>query len=139
MFSNCLSLISLDLSNFITQNVTNMSYMFNKCSSLENIDLSNFNTQNVTDMSFMFSSCLSLKNIDLFSFNTQNVTNMCDMFSFCSSLKALNLHNFIFLKVKCIHRDVIFCCMFDNCSNLYGKDINIKDHQIRDYLEAFRF
>jgi len=140
MFSDCSSLISLDLSNFITQNVTNMSEMFSNCSSLENIDLSNFNTQNVTNMSFMFSNCSSLKNIDLFSFNTQNVTNMCDMFSNCSSLKAVNLHNFIFPKVKCSHDyTIIFYCMFENCSNLYGKDINIKDHEIRDILKTLRF
>ena len=29
------------------------------CKSLTNIDLSNFNTQNVTNMSFMFSKCYS--------------------------------------------------------------------------------
>ena len=31
-----------------------MSYMFSRCNSLTNIDLSNFNTQNVTNMSYMF-------------------------------------------------------------------------------------
>ena len=34
MFNECYSLISLDLSNFNTHNVTNMSYMFYKCKSL---------------------------------------------------------------------------------------------------------
>ena len=42
--------ISLDLSNFNTQNVTNMVGMFYSCESLKSLDLSNFNTQNVTDM-----------------------------------------------------------------------------------------
>ena len=41
MFSGCNSLTNIDLSNFNTQNVTNMSYMFYKCSSLTNINLSN--------------------------------------------------------------------------------------------------
>ena len=36
--------------------------MFSRCESLTNIDLSNFNTQNVTDMSDMFWGCESLKN-----------------------------------------------------------------------------
>ena len=58
--------------------------MFEGCSSLTNIDLSNFNTQNVTDVSFMFSRCSSLKNINLSYFNTQNVTNMSNMFNECS-------------------------------------------------------
>ena len=35
--------------------------MFYKCSSLTNIDLSNFNTQNVTNMEDMFYGCSSLK------------------------------------------------------------------------------
>ena len=39
--------------------------MFSGCKSLTNIGLSNFNTQNVTDMSFMFKECYSLANIYL--------------------------------------------------------------------------
>jgi len=35
--------------------------MFYYCSSLTNIDLSNFNTQNVTNMRDMFCFCSSLK------------------------------------------------------------------------------
>ena len=35
--------------------------MFCECNSLTNINLSNFNTQNVTNMSFMFYGCNSLK------------------------------------------------------------------------------
>ena len=34
--------------------------MFYGCNSLTNIDLSNFNTQNDTDMSYMFDECNSL-------------------------------------------------------------------------------
>ena len=55
MFSKCSSLTSLNLSNFKTNKVTNMSYMFSKCSSLTILNLSNFNTNNITDMSEMFS------------------------------------------------------------------------------------
>ena len=57
MFSYCYSLSSLDLSNFNTQNVTNMEYMFFHCNSLSSINLSNFNTKNVIDMRYMFSRC----------------------------------------------------------------------------------
>ena len=38
-----------------------MSWMFYGCSSLNSINLSNFNTNNVTDMSCMFDGCSSLK------------------------------------------------------------------------------
>ena len=40
----------LNLSNFITNNVINMSGMFYKCLSLKELNLSNFNTDNVINM-----------------------------------------------------------------------------------------
>ena len=75
MFRECKNLTNLDLSNFNTQNVENMSGMFYNCSSLTNLNLSNFNTQNVEDMNVMFYNCSSLTNLDLSNFNTQNVKN----------------------------------------------------------------
>ncbi len=54
MFFNYSSLTYLNLSNFNTNNVNNMSYMFYNCSSLTSLNLSNFNTNNVTNMSSMF-------------------------------------------------------------------------------------
>ena len=71
MFSYCNLLTNLDLSNFNTQNVINMSDMFYGCNSLTNLNLSNFYTQNVTDMSWMFYGCKSLTNLNLSNFNTQ--------------------------------------------------------------------
>ena len=61
MFHGCELLTNLNLSNFNTQNATNMEWMFYNCKSLTNLDLSKFNTQNVTDMGGMFSDCKSLK------------------------------------------------------------------------------
>ena len=61
MFLRCTSLITLDLSNFNTSKVTNMSNMFYNCISLTSLDLSNFDTSKVTNMDYMFSSCTSLK------------------------------------------------------------------------------
>ena len=34
-----------------------MGYMFYGCSSLEELNISNFNTNNITDMRFMFDGC----------------------------------------------------------------------------------
>ena len=61
MFYDCDKLISLDLSNFNTQNVTNMSAMFEYCNSVIRLDLSNFNTQNVIHIFNIFWGCISLK------------------------------------------------------------------------------
>ena len=45
MFIGCKSLISLNLSNFNTEKVTNMNMLFYGCCSLRLIDLSNFDTK----------------------------------------------------------------------------------------------
>ena len=63
-----------------------MCYMFNDCSFLLNINLSNFNTNKVTDMSFMFNECSSLLNINLSNFNTNNFTDISKMFYGCYKL-----------------------------------------------------
>jgi len=60
IFSGRLSLTTIDLSNFDTNNDTNMAVIFKECSSLTNIDLSNFNTNNATNMYGMFYGCSSL-------------------------------------------------------------------------------
>ena len=91
MFSKCSSLTNINLSNFNTQNVINMSNMFSGCSSLVNINIFNFNTKNVINMSNMFSGCSSLTNINLSNFNTKNVTDMDKMFFGCLSLKKENI------------------------------------------------
>ena len=47
MFSNCLLLKKLDLSNFNTNNIINMSGMFSYCKSLLALpDISKWNTNN---------------------------------------------------------------------------------------------
>ena len=61
MFSGCISLTTINLSNLNTQNVTNVSYMFSGCLSLTNVDLSNFNSKKVIFLHHMFRSCNSLK------------------------------------------------------------------------------
>jgi surface protein len=87
MFDGCSGLTSLNLSNFDTANVIDMSSMFSNCSSLTSLDLSNFDTANVTNMSYMFSSMAGNNNktIDISNFNMSSVTDSSYMFS--SSLK----------------------------------------------------
>ena len=86
MFSGCNSLTSLDISNFDTSAVTNMSYMFSGCNSLTSLDLSNFDTSAVTYMDGMFYDCYSLTSLDISNFNTSAVTNMSYMFLNCTAL-----------------------------------------------------
>ena len=81
--------------------------MFQECNNLEFLDLSNFNTSNINDMSFMFSKCHKLKEIKgINNFNSSNVTNMSKMFKGCNELEYLDLSNFNTSKV--IGMDFIF-------------------------------
>lgn len=121
LFEGCIKLTSIDVSNWNTTSVVNMSNtfkgceklekivgiqtwnttkvtlmngMFENCSSLTKLDLSNFNTSQVTDMTAMFSGCSELTTLDLSNFNTSKVIKSDNMFAGCTSLTSINLSNF---------------------------------------------
>ena len=119
MFNKCKNLTNIDLSNFDTKDITDMSYMFYGCENLTNIELSNFDTQNVRNMSFMFYKCFNLQSLDLSNVNTKNVNNMAGMFYLCKSLKNINLLNFNTQKVTNM------CYMFNSCRFL--QNINLSN------------
>ena len=114
MFSECTHLKKIILENLNTEKVNNMNYMFNKCLELEKIEFPNsFNTQNVKNLSFMFHDCENLSEIIFSSsFKTDNAINFKAMFGKCHLLKKLDLRNFSSEKVK----DMSY--MFDQCNNL---------------------
>ena len=94
MFCRCIAQ-SIDLSNFDTSKVTNMSNMF-YCCEAHSLDFSTFDTSNVTDMSEMFKCCN--RTLDLSSFDTSNVTNMNGMFFKCTA-QSIDLSSFDTSKV----------------------------------------
>ena len=128
MFADCKASTALDVSNFNTQNVTNMNRIFYNCQALTSLDLSNFNTQNVTDMSSMFYFCYSLTALDLSKFNTQNVTNMEDMFYYCKALTSLDLSKFNTQNVTNMSR------MFYDCYSLTSLDLSKFNTQNVTYM-----
>ena len=130
MFSSCSSLTSLDVSNWNTSNVTDMNYMFYYCNSLTSLDLSNFNTSKVTNMSYMFSTCMALTSLDVSNFDTSKVTDMNYMFRNCSALTSLDLSNFNTSKVTSMSN------MFYNCNKAYV-DITIMNPNITSYSSMF--
>ena len=104
---------TLDVSNFDTSNVTDMSYMFNG-SQATSLNLSNFNTSNVTNMSGMFSRS-QVTTLDLSNFNTSSVTNMNGMFNDSTLLTA------IYASDKFNTYNVMYSTdMFNACTNLVG-------------------
>ena len=63
MFMNCYALENLDVSNFDTLKVTNMSYMLDGCKFLINLGLRNATFDKVTSYDNMFNSVPSTINI----------------------------------------------------------------------------
>ena len=92
-------LTALDVSNFDTSKATNMNKMFSRTDKLITLDLSNFDTSQVTDMSYMFDDADNLTTLDLSNFDTSKVTNMDHMFSNTYNLTTLDLSNFNTSKV----------------------------------------
>ena len=101
MFQGMTMLQTINLSSFnTTPKVRDVSYMFSYCVSLTNLDISNFDTSNVENMECMFSNCNKIKKLDLRNFDTSKVTSMSHMFAWCHSLIELNVSNFNTSKVK---------------------------------------
>ena len=94
----------LNLINFDTQNVNDMSFMFEHCNKLKNLDLSSFNTKNVKNMKSMFKECEKLKELDLSSFDFQNVTEFYNIFLFCE-FKELKINQISYEKIKLICKE----------------------------------
>jgi surface protein len=94
MFNNCSNLTNLNISNFNTKNVANMSHMFSKCSNLTNLDLSNFNTENVNNMSNMFNNCSNLINTVISNIYSDNHYNLSELYNNSSNLTYLYISNF---------------------------------------------
>ena len=73
-------LLEIDVSNFDTSKVTDMSRMFYDLRNITSLDLSNFDTSKVTTMNRMFYGMYNLTSLDLSNFDTSKVTTMYSMF-----------------------------------------------------------
>ncbi|MGM9878057.1 MAG: BspA family leucine-rich repeat surface protein [Bacilli bacterium] len=84
---------SIDLSNFDTSNVVNMSNMFTASEASVIKGLEHLNTSNVTNMRGMFWASKATTISGLQGLNTSKVTDMSWMFSY-TNVDTLNLNNF---------------------------------------------
>lgn len=158
MFSFCLRLTSLDITNFNTANVTDMSYMFNSCTKLTSLDVTNFNTAKVKNMIRMFSNCQALTSLNVTNFNTEKIPDMSYMFSQCKQLTSLDVTNFNTMNVtnmsymfaSCRALTTIYVSdkfvtdrvtkgsyMFNNCRNLKGFISSKKDYNYANYKTGY--
>lgn len=125
-----------------TSKVTNMSWMFGYDRyNLTTLDLTEFDTSNVTNMTAMFSICEALNFVNLSSFNITNVTSLDTMFNDCrgftgtvgpngSSIRLGN--NFIGPQLTNVAN------LFRLCHNITSIDItNLDTSQVIDMEEMF--
>ncbi|WP_125713717.1 BspA family leucine-rich repeat surface protein [Companilactobacillus kedongensis] len=104
LFSYFSNVVSIDVSNLNTSNVTNFSDFFFYDLKLQNITgIENFDTSKATDMRYMFASISSLKSeLDVSHFDTSNVTLMNYMFNGCKA-NIIGLSSFNTSKVTAMN------------------------------------
>ena len=110
-FGKSTNIVSLDLSNFDSSNITSMRILFNKCKNLKEIKgLDKLITNNVRDMEGMFQYCVELEYLDLSNFDTSKVENMAFMFNHCERVKEIKgINKFITNNVTSVEG------MFQSC------------------------
>lgn len=121
MFCNCKQLQNIDLTGLDTRSVTSMHMMFSGCESLVSINVGMFNTAKVEDMEFMFNNCKNLTTIsglDADNFNTSNVTKMGYMFSYCNNLTSFDVSG---LETNSV---TDMSDMFKNCSSITNLNLS---------------
>ena len=137
MFRDCLRLKTINLQNFVTVGVTDMSYLFYRCQSLQSINFGlNWVTRSVQDMQYMFSECNNLAAIDLSRFSNLACRNMTAMFNNCSSLTELDMSTFAgyYDESPLTLTNVYY--MFNGCKNL--KTIYIGDEWVNHYSDYYQ-
>ena len=117
---------SLDLSNFKTSKITDMSRMFYRAQKLTDVNMSKWDTSNVYNMDSLFSNTVA--ELDVSNWNTSRVTKMNSMFSYNPNLKVLDLTSFGgFSKVKATS-------MFQGSTGL--QDVYVSDSTVAAALET---
>ena len=94
MFYNCDDIIEIDMIQFDTSSVTDMSYMFALCQSLNSLNVNNLNTEKVETFENMFYNCKGLTSLNLESFRNPSSISLYRMFYGCENLEYINIKNF---------------------------------------------
>ncbi len=134
MFNKCANLTTIEgLNNFKTDKVTTMQMMFNEDPLLTDLDVTNWNTSSVTNMSYMFSDDTALATIEgIEGFQTENVTTMLSMFS-KTRIVTLNLSGWDTSNVENMG------WMFNSCTNLTSIEgiNNFETGKVTDMTQMF--
>ena len=123
VFDGCIQLDEANLSGWDLSRCKTISAMFRECNHLQTLDVSKWDVSQVQDFSDAFACCYELKTLDVSKWNTASARNMEGLFNRCSSMTELD--------VSAWKTDEVtnFRYMFHRCEQL--KKINLKNWQIR--------
>ena len=92
--TNLLTVEYLKVTDKVTTLASDNSGLFDGCTSLTTVNVFDWDTSSVTDMSYMFRDCNKLTSLVLGNgFNMDNVTNIAYIFSGCNNLILLIVPN----------------------------------------------
>ena len=130
-FRNCLSLKSIDLSNFDTGEALSVTGLFYGCSSLESIELNKY-IIDITSINDLFNKCSSLKNVSLSAIRVESAYRV---FQGCDSLNYIDLSGFNGTSIKLISE--FFPENVENATILYNSSIigNIKNKIPKGWIQ----
>ena len=97
MFANNNYLSGLwGIETFNTNHVTTMDHMFYNNTKVSGLDLSHFSSASLVanGMESMFEGCVRLQELDLSSFYTSQITSMSNLFKGCGKMSTLQINNF---------------------------------------------
>ena len=126
MFGSCNTDIITSINALDTSNVINMSSMFNGCKGTT-LDLTNFNTSKVTDMSYMFTNSTYKNIINIENLNVDNLTSLNGTFSGMKNLESLKIENWNPAKLTTIgYGWDLYAGMFNgfNCPSIKTIDLS---------------
>ena len=85
---------SVDVNQWVVNNVTSLNNIFSNCSNITSIiGINNWNVSNVNNLNAAFNNCVNLKNIDISLWGISKITNLNEAFRSCQSVTELNLAN----------------------------------------------
>ena len=131
IFSGCHSLTSLDVSNFDTSNVTDMSYAFYTNNLIE-LDLSDWDTSNVTNMNHILYSCQNLKTLNISNWNLDNVDNMGWFVNQCNNLNEIIMNDSDYNSINKIVSELPITTNGSKCNFCIGGVDDISKVNIRE-------
>ena len=131
IFSGCHSLTSLDVSNFDTSNVTDMSYAFYTNNLIE-LDLSDWDTSNVTNINHILYSCQNLKTLNISNWNLNNVNNMGWFVNQCNNLNEIIMNDSDYNSINKIVSELPITTNGSKCNFCIGGVDDISKVNIRE-------